>query len=128
MRKLVYQALTSSLPLVAEIPIARWLQAGAADHQPVRPFAVIRIVDGPPSISKAVQPNLQIWVHDNRGSYTKIDAIIELIKAAFTAALPLEDSTSRLVDANWTGDGPDLVDDGFNTNTRFTNFTLTGRK
>jgi hypothetical protein len=128
MRRLVYQALINSSALTQVIPVQRWIQAGAMDLAIPRPFAVIRMTDGAPSISKSVQPSLQIWIHDDRGSYTRIDSTLELVKTALNAAVPLEDATHRIVDINWTGDSPDLVDEGYDTNTKYASFTLTGRK
>jgi hypothetical protein len=128
MRKLIYQALINSLPLTAVIPANRWIQAGSMDNQILKPFGIIRLTDTAPSISRSPQPGLQIWVHDNRGSYGQIDNTIELVKTALLDALPMENSTHRIVHIGWIGDSPDLVDEGFNTNTKFSSFTLTGRK
>jgi hypothetical protein len=128
MRKLIYQALTSSLPLVAEIPIVRWIQGGSMDAQIARPFAVYRIVDDIPTTVHSSQPRLQVWIHDNRGSYTRIDRILELVRTTLENAVPMENSTHRIVDVEWTGDSPDLVDEGYDTNTRNASFILTGRK
>lgn len=128
MRKLIHAALTSSLPLIAVIPAIRWIEAGAMDNAIVRPFGVIRIVDEPPSVVWSSQPRMQIWVHDERGSYVRIDSILALIRTALEAAVPMENATHRIVCVDWTGDSPDLVDEGYNTNTRFSSFTFTGRK
>lgn len=128
MRTLLRATLVADVGLIAAIPDARWIQAGAVDNPPARPFAVIRITDAPPSGSKAPQPRVQIWVHDNRGSYTRIDSTLKLIRERLTTAFPLENATERIVCAEWTGDSPDLVDEGYNTNTRYCTFTLTGRK
>lgn len=128
MRKLVYAALTSSAPLVAAIPEDRWIQGGSVDSPPARPFAIYRIVDVPPSVVGSGQPRLEVWIHDNRGSYTRIDSILELVRTVLYSAVPMENATHRIVDVEWTGDSPDLVDEGYNTNTRNARFTLTGRK
>lgn len=128
MRQLIHEALTSSLPLIAEIPADRWIQSGALDEIPTCPFAVYRIADAPTSLIHSVQPRLEVWVHDVRGSYLRIDRILDLVKEALAAAVPMEDSTHRIVCVEWTGDSPDLVDEGNNTNTRNTQFTITGRK
>jgi len=127
MRSLLYAAIVNEPDLITAIPANRWIAGGAVDTAPARPFAVIRIVDGPPSISKAVQPRAQIWIHDNRGSYTRIDAILAILRQTLENAFPAEDSNSRIVCAEWTGDSPDLTDEGYNTNTRYSSFTLTGR-
>jgi hypothetical protein len=128
MRALLYQAITASTDLTAIIPAERWIQAGAIDAPTARPFAVIRIVDGPPSISKATQPRVEIWVHDDRGSYLRIDEVLDLLEDILPIVPPLENDSDRIVAVDWSGRSPDLVDEGFNTNTRHTDFIVTGRK
>lgn len=126
-RKLVYAALTAT-PTPGNIPAVRWISAGALDAPPPRPFAVLRLRDGPASDVRSLQPTLEVWIHDERGSYTRIDDILEQVKQKLSAATPMENATHRIVDVRWIGDSPDLVDEGYNTNTKWTSFTLTGRK
>lgn len=128
MRALMYSVITGAPSLTNLIPAERWIGGGAVDEPPARPFAVIRITDSPLSISKAAKPTVQIWVHDNRGSYTKIDRILEALHAVLIAVEDLEDATSRIACIEWTGDSPDLVDTDYNTNVRYATFSLTGRK
>jgi hypothetical protein len=128
MRELIFGALTASAPLTAEIPAARWIAGGAVDEPPARPFAVVRITDSPPTPHGTAQPSVQIWVHDDRGSYVRIDKILKLIRAALESAVPMENTTDRIVCVEWQGDSPDLTDEGYNTNTRNSGYTLTGRK
>jgi len=128
MRALVLQAIVANPTITALIPAGRWIQAGSLDEMPVRPFAVIRLVDGTQTVVYSEQPRFEIWVHDDRGSYIKIDQILRLVRETLVASVPLEDSNSRIVDIEWTGNGPDLVDEGYNTNARTARFTLTGRK
>lgn len=128
MRKLIHAALIASSPLTAVIPASRWIQGGAVDSPPLRPFAIYRITDVPPTVVGSAQPHLQVWIHDDRGSYVRIDEILELVRTALYGAVPMENATHRIVDVEWTGDSPDLVDEGYNTNTRNASFTLTGRK
>jgi hypothetical protein len=128
MRKLLRDTILADSGLMTAIPAARWIQAGAVDNPPARPFAVIRITDARPSVSRSSQPSVQIWVHDDRGSYSRIDSTLKLIREYFATVFPLENATERIVCAEWAGDSPDLVDEGYNTNTRYSSFTLTGRK
>jgi hypothetical protein len=125
MRALVHQWLTSHAALTALIPAERWIQQGALDNPPARPFAVVGFTDRPRSDVGSAQP---IWVHDDRGSYSRIDSVVELLEADLPNATPLEDSANRIVDIRWDGSSADLTDDGYSTNVRNVNFTLTGRK
>lgn len=128
MRKLVFQAITGDAAVTAVIPADRWVSAGALDAPEVRPFGVIRIVDATRSVVGSSQPRAEIWVHDERGSYIRIDSVLQLVRTALESAVPMENATHRIVDVEWAGDSPDLVDEGYNTNTRNSGFILTGRK
>lgn len=121
MRKLVFGILSG-------IPGIEWIQGGAADEAPPRPFGVFRIVDGPSTDHHTLQPQIQVWIHDERGSYVRIDEFLDLVKSTLLSAAPVEDENSRIVMVEWGGDSPDLIDDGYNTNTRYSTFTLTGSK
>jgi hypothetical protein len=128
MRALLHAAIVAETDLTAIIPAGRWIAGGAVDAAPIRPFAVIRIVDAPVSVVKSSQYRVQIWIHDNRGSYARIDSVLPLLRETLENAFPAENATSRIVCAEWSGDSPDLTDEGYNTNARYSTFTLTGRK
>lgn len=126
-RSLVYAALTADAQLVAAIPAERWLQQGAVDRAPIRPFAIIAMQEVGTTAVRSAQPRCMVWVHDDRGSFLRIDEILARVKVVLEG-LEAEDSTDRIVDVRWDGDSPDLVDPGYDTNTRNAQFTITGRK
>lgn len=128
MRELIFQTLTSDPTLLMSIPPERWIQQGAMDNPPARPFAVVGFSDRPRSEVGSPQPRLVIWIHDDRGSYVGIDSIIEYLEKNLPGKVPLEDDTHRIINIRWEGSSPDLTDDGYGTNTRNAEFTLTGRK
>lgn len=128
MRKLIHDYLVSDAYLISVIPPERWIQQGAMDNPPPRPFAVVGFSDRPRSELGSQQPRLTIWVHDDRFSYLLIDNIIEHLEDTLPGATPLENETHRIVDIRWDGSSPDLTDDGYDTNTRNATFVLTGRK
>jgi hypothetical protein len=128
MRRLITEALKADAGLTALVPAARIIQFGAVDEIPDRPFIVLQFSVTTVTDVKSGQPTLNVRVHDNRGSYIRIDDIIALVDEAIQGALPLESDTARIVCAEWTGVGEDLIDDGYNTNVRISNYTLTGRK
>lgn len=127
MRRLLHQAIIAQSALTAFIPAGRWYQQGAVDAQPAVPFAVIGFVGTAPTPSRSGQPVVQIWVHDKKGSYAKIDRILEILRSDLEALGEIYDGSSRIVDIRWNGDSGDLVDDGFDTNTKYGSFTITGR-
>jgi hypothetical protein len=128
MRELIHTWLTTQTYLTTIIPAERWIQQGAVDDPPPRPFAVVGFADRPRSDMGSAQPRLAVWVHDDRGSYAKIDSILQYVEETLPGAVPLEDSDSRIVDIRWDGSSADLTDDGYNTNTRNAQFIITGRK
>lgn len=127
-RKLVYTRLTTSTELLTEIPIERWLSASAVDGTPDTPFAVIRISGTFRTPNGTGQRRLEVWIHDQKGTYTKIDDIMALVKARLDSAPEMVDSDSRIVCWDWVNDSPDLFDEGYGTNCKMINYTLTGKK
>lgn len=131
MRKLLYRALTEDETLLAEIPIDRWLSGGSVDTTPALPFAVIKFGGGDviPSPSRNPVSRVEIWIHDDKGSYTRIDRILGLVKTRLDgngfvwSNLPDE----WITQAEWTSTSGDLVDGGYNTNTRLASYKLVGR-
>ena len=128
MRALLYAAIVASPSLTDVIPADRWIAGGSVDELPDRPFAVIRITDAPPSVSKSTQPRVGIWVHDNRGSYSRIDAVLGSLRTVLAAIVDVQDANNRISCIEWTGDSPDLIDTDYNTNVRTASFVVTGRK
>jgi hypothetical protein len=128
MRQLVYEWLTQDGYLTAVIPAERWIQQGAMDDPPPRPFAVVGFTDRPRTDVGSARPRLVVWIHDNRGSYFRIDDIIKYLEEELPSAVPLENDDYRIVDIRWEGSSADLTDDGYSTNTRNAEFSLTGRK
>lgn len=128
MRALLHGWLTTQSYLTSIIPADRWIQQGAMDEPPARPFAVVGFSDRPRSTIGSPRPVVTIWIHDERGSYGKIDDVIALLESMLPVATPLENNDSRIVDIRWEGSSGDLTDDGYSTNTRNATFSLTGRK
>lgn len=126
-RQMVYAALTSDATLLSKIAADRWVQQGAMDTARHRPFALIAMNEVNTTPVYSGQTRCTVWVHDDRGSYVQIEEILERVKAVMTA-LTAEDSTDRIVHVSWDGDSPDLVDPGYDTNTKYAQFTITGRK
>lgn len=127
MRRLLYQVLTGNSELTNIIPAARWFQQGSIDDQADRPFAVFGFTSVLPTPSRAPQPQVQIWIHDKKGSYNRIDAVLGILRKYLESLPEVSDGESRIVDVIWASDSPDLVDDGFDTNVRYSSFILTGR-
>jgi hypothetical protein len=127
MRNLVYKAITENPVLTGFIPVERWLASGGVDEtHPPLPFGVIKFAGDEIGVSRHAVPRLEIWIHDERGSYMRIDQILEAVREE------LDDHSFRWPEGviallDWQSYSPDLIDDGYNTNTRMAAFFVVGR-
>jgi hypothetical protein len=119
-----WDQLTTDVPLTTLLPAAQMHGAGDLTGQPsVRPFLVVTFTSKVPELNDGETPVshsqvLTVWVHDEPGSYSQIDSIIELVRAAL-----IGDSARICV---WTGDSGDLADDTYATITRNSTYRLVG--
>lgn len=128
MRALLRGLLIANVKLIAEIPAERWIEGGSVVDTPPRPFAVIRfggVFRGVPK-SLVGTRRAEIWIHDEPGTYTKIDSIIAEIKRTIDGVGPIKDEHSSISEIAWVSDSTDLFDDGYKTITKSTGFDITG--
>jgi hypothetical protein len=132
MKKTVQGLLTGSPALVAIVPAARWFRAGNVVDVPVRPFVVLRWLSPVRLGSGRDARQLRIDVHDERGSYTKIQALIgsrDLGTGVYGVLAPLTDyvgSDGRITQCDFLGTGGDLEDDVYKTNYSYSSWQLIG--
>ncbi|QPX62564.1 tail terminator [Arthrobacter phage Wollypog] len=128
MRTTVYNLLRG---VSIDIPDERIYQMGSIDETPVRPFMVYRLTGGGSGVtanhpSKAVR--LEVWVHDQPGSYTRIDDTLRDVEERFADVLHASyregESISQIA---FDSRSPDLDDTGFRTICRMSSFTLIGK-
>lgn len=102
--------------------------SGDVDSFAVRPFINLKwgTTNPAPFGSAAQQTILVAWVHDDPNDYERIDAILRRLRTIMTSLVGLPDVNDYVSQAAWTGDGPDLKDDGFRTIVRVGNYTLNG--
>lgn len=133
MRAIIYEALISD-PALSAVMGARWTSARGVDaelDQAVgfeRPFGTFRIVTTTPGMSRVFLRSLEVWIHDDAGSYTRIDTLIRRVKDLLTGLEQVyhSETDSWLQQCTWVADSPDLFDDARRTNTRMTSFQLVG--
>lgn len=102
--------------------------ANAIDTPIVKPFVVMRWEDTTRSFGDIGTQGLTVWVHDDLGDYTRIDAMLERVKEILTAMVHVSGTDGRIVtQIDWAGDSPDLWDDGFQTITRNSGFRVISR-
>lgn len=91
-------------------------------------FVVIRWDATPVAFKSTGADRCSIWAHDKNRDYTRIDKVLQRIKDLLTEAVHHEGGDGwTMTLASWNGEGPDLVDGGFHTVTRYADFTVVSR-
>lgn len=130
MRKLVYDLLIAQSVLTDQVPAVRWYEEGAVIDTPLaRPFVILKTTGTSRNVGRFT--TLEIWVYDDRGSYTKIDNFLRTLRsfldtAAESSRTRSDGSVVRLVTTDWQGDSADLYDDIFRCGTRYGSWRLIG--
>lgn len=108
---------------------------GDIPENPKKPFVVMREMDTLAyNIAKDTNPDLnrkvfQFYVHDERGSYSRIDRIIELLRETVrNLSNQQSPSGARCLEATWNGTSEDLDDPSYDSNVKFATFTLVSSK
>lgn len=131
MRKTIFKVLSENTP--EELPIERWYQLGSiGDVPPARPFGIYRLSSTLPGLTTRSRagrtPRLEIWVHDDPGSYVRIDGILSSLEDAFTAVSNLSAAEGEsIAQADFESRSPDLNDTGFRTICKMSSFKLVGK-
>lgn len=111
-------------PLLALLSAGDVHGGGSLEFVPKnKPFLVLRF--GPKLRAHADGPytsSLTVWIHDQPGSYKRIEDILPIVKARLDGPVSAEGATL----CEWTGDSGDLADDGYKTITRNSSFNLVG--
>lgn len=123
MRKAAYKIISARYP---DIPV---FSAGAVDENPPKPFIVYKLSGdfrGPSRTSVHRTARLEVWVHDDKGSYVLIDGMLDSIERALDGAVHVQAGDSRISQALWESRSPDLDDSGFGTLCKMTSYTIVG--
>lgn len=128
MRELVYGLTARDPDLNLLIPEDRWYSAGAVEDTPSRPFAVMRYGVRTRGMGDVLRIPLTFWVHQERGSFDTVDAVIQRIKVVLGQSSGTVQGSTVLVSADWSGDGEDLQDPAYRTNVRTSGWTLIGKE
>lgn len=93
-----------------------------------RPFIVINVGSDFPELNDGDVPawskrSASIWVHDDPGSYDKIDTIIKAIRDKLVGQVAQADA----ICITWDGDSDQFADDMMGTIVRNTSYQLIGR-
>jgi len=130
MKTIIFNALSTDATLKTYIPTARWFAVGNVEEHPTRPFAVIRWTGSAQGIPQANHgpEGVQIWVHDEPGSYDSIDAVIKRIKVVLSGILGVTSGTEHVACSRWEADSGELSDAERGTIVRNTQWRVVGRE
>lgn len=133
MRRTVYGLLTGSAPLTAIVPADRWYAAGNAIDKPQTPFVVLRWLSPVPGQFRLhMLRQLRVDVHDKRGSYSNIEALLgnpDTGTGVYGVLAPIADlvgADGRITQADYLGHSGDQEDETYNTNMKFSSWQLIG--
>ena len=123
-RTWLFSKLSSAVPITDLVPSSRIFQT-LEEAPDERPFMVIRLQDGSSVIPSGSDQFAQVWVHDQPGSYLRIDTLLALVRETIDG--PVADAEDA-IHADWRGDSPDLADDARGTIVRYGTYRLVGRR
>lgn len=126
MRQIAYEAFTTDEQLLALVPKERWLENSATLDIPESPFVVLAWGEtiGTRGMSGRM---LRINVHDSRGDYSTIDAVLARATDVILGIIDVTQGDSRFTEATWEGASGDLDDPQYRTNLRYAEFRIAGR-
>lgn len=103
--------------------------ANAVDTPAEECFLVLTWSEATSVFQRTGTEGLTVWVHDVNRDYGRIDQVLDRVADVLTAAEHVvgEDGWTLTL-AEWAGEGPDLYDDGYNTCTRYADFTVVSRR
>jgi len=109
------------------MPATSVFAAGSMEgRESVRPFVVVMLGSNFAAFSESDKPyvvsqDAAIWVHDEPGSYKRIDATLEVLRNAIAGQV------NEAIAATWQGDSPELSDPDQGTIVRYSSYRLHGR-
>jgi hypothetical protein len=132
-RKTLYHLLTSTPALTGIVPAERWYQAGAVKDTPRKPFVVIRWIAPVPSTGSGRWLNqLRLDVHDERGDYSRIDALLGNpysgggIYDLLTGLADYVGADGRITQCDYLNHSGDQEDEDYKTNYKFSSWQVIG--
>jgi hypothetical protein len=131
MRKTIMDLIATTPDVIAEIPLDRWKQASSITQTPEKPFGVYRISGAGPGVTRSSssrEVRLELWIHDEPGSYLRIDRLLTALEKTFNAVVHASAAEGESISQTaFDSRSPDLDDSGFGSICRATIFTLIGK-
>lgn len=117
-RQTVYTLLTTDPTLASQVPVGRWFERGSVVDTPPKPYVVLAHLGTDPRAGGRFAQLLGVYVHDDRGDFNNIDAILRAVRVRLEGAEQYAGPDGRLVSAVHQSTSDDLFDDGTATNTK----------
>jgi hypothetical protein len=122
------QTLLEEDPELLEIGVQAVYPTNAVDTPGEDLFIVIRWDPTTVAFGTTGSDRVQIWAHDTQRDYGRIGQVLDRLKTLITDTVHLQGADGWwLSTAEWNGEGPDLFDGGYNTVTRYADFTVVSR-
>lgn len=103
--------------------------SGDVDTPQARPFLNLKWGTVTPALGGVVfQTTLDIWVHDKPNDYDRINEIIDRLRVLLPSLIAMTSGTDYVSQMAWTGDGPDLKDDGHRSIAKVSSYTINSSK
>lgn len=91
-------------------------------------FAIIQWGPSTPAFKQVGTDRVSIWLHDTDRDYGRINNGLSRIKELLVGTIHHEGTDGiALVTAEWNGESQDLFDGGYETVTRYADFTVVSR-
>lgn len=113
---------------LATIGVEAVYPSNAVDTPAEELFIVIRWEPTELAFKQVGSDRCTIWAHDKQRDYGRIDKILQRLREILPATVHRDGGDGWVMTcAEWEGEGPDLFDGGYNTITRYADFTVVSR-
>jgi hypothetical protein len=133
MRQTIHQYLTGLSNLTDIVPAERWWTPGRVIDRPVLPFVVLRwLAPVQGNVSTRYMRQLRVDVHDTRGSYANIEALLgseDLSTGVYGALSGLAQHVGpdgRVTQCDYLGHSGDNESSDYNSNFMFSSWRVIG--
>lgn len=134
MRATIRDLFVADAALTAVVPTERWFQAGNVLDVPLKPFVILRWITPVRGDARGTFAHqLRIDVHDHRGSYKRIDALlggpyrIGGVYAVLQTLMGHTGTDGYIAQADYLGESGDDADVDFKSNFKYGSWQIAGR-
>ena len=121
-------SLIATDPVLLTIGLEKVYATNSVDTPPEQFFIVVRWDNVTRAFKTKGSQRVSVWVHDKQRDYGRINKALKRLKELLPGTVHREGSDGWILTlAEWEGEGPDLVDGGFHTITRYADFTVVSR-